>query len=367
MNRDIDIVSLLIINQIEGLGLMGASGLVDYFGGAGAAVRAGPSEWPVVVHDTVLCEKIRSDWDRLCGEGEKEWERCQKMRIQIWGRDNELYPPLLKEIRVPPLVLYAKGGLKTPLDSLAIVGSRRSSYYGGRVARMLARDLAERQLVTVSGLARGIDTVVHDETIKSGGQTIAVVGCGLDACYPPENKGLMERIADTGVVLSEFPLGTTPRPGHFPRRNRIIAGLTYGTVVVEGTIKSGSLITARIAASEGRDVYAVPGPVTSPLSEAPNLLIKQGAILVETVDDLIANLPEPVRVRFEPQKGAGPNQLEFPGPAGEILNCLSVDVLTRDALVERSGLPTEKVTEMLIKLELEGRVQSLPGGLVVRL
>ncbi|NQT23051.1 MAG: DNA-protecting protein DprA [Candidatus Omnitrophica bacterium] len=219
---------------------------------------------------------------------DKEIELIEKLGIKVITIDDKEYPSNLKHIYNPPKVLYVKGKI-VPKDhySIAVVGARKSSTYGRETAARLARELAEKSITVVSGMARGIDTYAHRGALESGGRTIAVLGCGINIIYPPENKSLMEEISKSGAVISEFPINTPPLRRNFPMRNRIISGLSFGVVVVEAAEKSGSLITASLALEQGREVFSVPGRVDTRLSRGTLALIKEGAKLVENVDDIL--------------------------------------------------------------------------------
>src|SRR5208282_3709008 len=210
-------------------------------------------------------------------DAEREAEAISKAECQLVAYDSEDYPPLLKEIPDAPLLLYVRGDVKVLSQfAVAMVGTRRPSAYGSSVAHRLAHDLAQRQLVVVSGLARGVDSAAHRGALEAQGKTVAVLGSGINVIYPRENKSLAEEVAKSGAVISEFPLGTGPTPENFPIRNRIISGLSLGVVIVEAAEYSGSLITARLALEQNREVFAVPGNITSAQSFGPNHLIKQG-------------------------------------------------------------------------------------------
>ncbi|MCK4462787.1 MAG: DNA-processing protein DprA, partial [Candidatus Omnitrophica bacterium] len=222
---------------------------------------------------------------------DKEMELIKKYNVDIVTIDDERYPENLKHIYSPPPVLYVKGNL-LPEDyyNIAIVGSRRASLYGRETAEKLARQLCGRGFTVTSGMARGIDTSAHTGVLKAAGRTIAVLGCGINIVYPPENKNLMDKIADSGAVISEFPINTTPHRHNFPIRNRIISGLALGVVIVEAAQKSGALITASFALEQGREVFSVPGKVGVPTSRGTLGLIKEGAKLVEDVEDILEEI-----------------------------------------------------------------------------
>ncbi|MBI4677471.1 MAG: DNA-protecting protein DprA [Elusimicrobia bacterium] len=277
------------------------------------------------------------------------------------------YPQLLGSIPDPPRTLHYLGVLDPGARGIAFVGSRAPTAYGRRMARSLAGDAARSGFVVVSGLARGLDTEAHQAALAAGGLTWAVLGCGLDRVYPPENKRLAERIVESGgCVLSEFEPGTPPLPEHFPRRNRVIAGLCWATVVVEGRVKSGSLITARLAASQGREVLAVPGPADSELSAAPHLLLREGAKPAGRLQDIVDELPPECRV-FAASKGT-----QAPGPVlsaekARLLDLIGHAGTTLEELVMGAGLDFSLVSHIIFQLELEGLVEPLEGQRYARI
>jgi DNA processing protein len=303
---------------------------------------------------------------------------------KIIALGDERYPELLRAIPDPPAVLYCDGQIE-PRDrqAIAIVGARRATPYGLRVTEALARELSQFGFTIVSGMARGIDAAAHRAALEVGGRTIAVLGCGLDVVYPPEHVRLRAEIAESGAVVTEFLPGTPPHAGNFPRRNRIISGLGLGVVVVEATEDSGSLITARLALDQGREVFAVPGPIDAPLSRGPHGLLKQGAKLVETVDDIVEELLPQMENTLTPTlspKGRGKNKNSSPPSRGRgmgegefsKLSRLSTeerlvfDQMTReplhvDELTERSRLTAAGVAGILLGLELKDVVRQLPG------
>jgi DNA processing protein len=276
------------------------------------------------------------------------------------------YPAALLQAADPPLLLYAEGpqdALRAP--ALAIVGSRQATPQGRLNAHAFARDMARRGWAIVSGLASGIDAAAHEGALEGGGLTIAVVGTGLDQVYPAANRALAQRIAERGVVLSEFALGTPPLSSNFPQRNRIIATLARGTLVVEATLQSGSLITARLAVEAGRDVFAIPGSIHQPQSRGCHALLRQGAKLVETSADLLDELTP----RAAPVAQAAPASDEPADAAADdvVLRALGHDPTTLDALMARCGWPAAELSAHLLELELAGQVARLPGGLFQRI
>ncbi|MDQ3059022.1 MAG: DNA-processing protein DprA [Pseudomonadota bacterium] len=286
------------------------------------------------------------------------------------------YPAALLDIEDPPLMLYMLGTMCARADraallanSLAIVGSRNPTPQGESNARQFAKDFGSAGLCVVSGLALGIDGAAHDGALLGGGQTIAVVGTGLDRVYPRQHLALARRIAAQGMLISEFPLGTPPLTANFPKRNRIISGLSRGTLVVEAALKSGSLITARLAAEQGKEVFAIPGSIHSPQSRGCHALIKQGAKLVEVTQDVLEELQHlapagPDSALRPADSAASPSP---PDASDPLLSALGFDPVSLDALQARCGLPINHLQAQLLELELGGLVARLPGGLFQRL
>jgi len=307
---------------------------------------------------------------------EKQLNAAEGHGTAILTFEDARYPRLLRAIPDPPAVLYARGAVvQLARAAVAVVGARRATHYGLDVARGLGRDLASAGLTVVSGGARGVDSAAHRGALEAGGVTVAVMGAGLDVVYPEENGPLFDEIAKTGIVLSEYPFGTSPQPRHFPIRNRVIAGIGLGVVVVEGAEGSGSLITARLAADCGREVFAVPGPITSRKSEGPHSLILEGAKLVRRVDDVLEELPPDAawtkpRLPFaDPAEAAH----EAPGSGGEsacedaLLQALEAHrSATADELAFSLGMATGDLLAALTDLELRGKVLQLPGGRFAR-
>lgn len=276
------------------------------------------------------------------------------------------YPANLREIQAPPERLYLRGVLAaSDVLAIAIVGSRAATPYGLAVAERLAADLAARGVTVVSGLARGIDSAAHRGALRAGGRTIAVLGSGVDVIYPPENAGLARDIEASGAIVSQFAPGTRPLSGYFPARNRVIAGLSLGVVVVEAAEKSGSLITAGLAGELGREVMAVPGPLTSRLSVGAHRLIQDGAALIQGWEDVVDQLPLRWRdqIRVLP---AGPLPPSSPEPeehtdTGRLLRVLGEEPMSIDSIIERSGIAPGRASALLVTLEVEGRIRQLDG------
>jgi DNA processing protein len=275
--------------------------------------------------------------------------------------NEERYPKILKEISDPPAVLYYRGDFSA-LDHLCVslVGSRKATAYGKAVADRLSGDLASLGVTVVSGMARGIDTAAHLGVLRAGGRTAAVLGCGLDICYPPENKKLRDQIERQGVILSEFPLGTMPKPPHFPMRNRIISGLSLAVIIVEAAERSGALITADSALEQGREVLAVPGSINSPASRGCHQLIKEGAALVESVADILAALGVSSLDSIK-------DELHNFTPAQQkVLRFMEYEPVHFDELVACCRLSAEELAVNLLELELAGAVKKMPGNYYLR-
>jgi DNA processing protein len=279
------------------------------------------------------------------------------------------YPELVREITDPPPFLFARGAPLPAAPSVALVGARRASRVALEAAAFLARGLAGAGVSVVSGFARGVDAAAHRAALEAGGPTVAVFGCGVDVCYPAEQRGLLETLLATGTAISEFPMGDEPEPWHFPVRNRLIAGLSRIVCVVEAAEKSGSLITARCAAGYGRDVAAVPGSILAPGAAGSNALLKDGAILVRTADDLLAELPDEDRRRLN--RAVAPRAAgalpDLTPDATALLSALDPDEpRDADALIPAAGLDAARFSAALLHLEIEGLATALPGALFVR-
>ena len=278
----------------------------------------------------------------------------------VIGISEAAYPPLLRHILDPPPVLYTSGDNSLLISqSLAIVGSRNPTPIGREIAQRIARQLSARGTVVVSGLATGIDGAAHCGALEARGSTIAVCATGLDVVYPRCHAGLASRIYRNGLLISEFPPGTGVRRYHFPYRNRLISGLTQGTLIVEAASRSGSLITARLAGEQGREVFAVPGSIYSPLSHGPHRLIKDGARLVESISDIYAELPSLEHVQSNDDRYQGREREQCP-----LLGAVDFVPTSLDQIIERSGLTITEICAMLIEKELSGEVRSCPGGYI---
>lgn len=300
----------------------------------------------------------------------KAADLLDRIGAHLVTRDNPCYPANLRPLPDAPPVLIVRGEL-VPEDkfSLAIVGSRRASSYGLSLAKQFARELSAHGLTIVSGGARGVDTLAHQGALEGGGRTIAFLGCGVDVHYPKDNKALFERIVhDGGAVVSEFPLGTQPEPWRFPARNRLISGMSLGVLVIESPSDSGSLITAREAGEQGRDVFAIPGPIDTGRNSGCHQLIQDGAKLVQSVDDILQELGilalHSPSGKSEPQMAAPVPSL--PPEQRRVLDLLALQPRQVDGLIGESGLTAPQVTGILTLLEMRGLARRVPGNAFVR-
>ncbi len=368
------------LNMTTGIGPRAAVKLLERFGSAEAVFGATRAEIEQV---RLLPEAVDSLIAREVHEkAEREIEEVRQLAGEILILDDGVYPALLREIYDPPIVLYVKGQWSECLDQpcIAIVGSRRCSTYGQNSALMLARELAQRGVTIISGLARGIDAMAHRGALEAGGRTVAVMGTGLDEVYPRDHRKLAQQILDGGgALVSQFPLGTPPVSENFPYRNRVISGLSLGVLVIEAAENSGSLITARLAMEQNREVFAVPGNITSRTSFGTNYLIKgAGAKLVQQWQDVATELPPQIAAHLLPPPVGRKkekdlvNQLSLtPQDLSEaestVFKLLSPDNPAHiDALVETSKLSVSQITGTLLTLEMRELVRALPGKCFVR-
>jgi DNA processing protein len=356
------------LRSIPGVGIVLGQRLLQRFGSPAAVFQASLQELVAVKGITpAMAQAIVGfrDWDKL----EERLAQLTARGAEMVTRDDPRFPASLQQIPYPPLLLFIKGTL-TPADNLAvaIVGTRGASYYGLKAGRRLAGALAARGVTVVSGLARGIDTAAHQGAMEMSGRTLAVLGCGLDVVYPPENLKLYQEIPEHGALISEFPLGTPPEAKNFPIRNRIISGLALGVMVIEAGIKSGTAITVRYALDQGREVFAVPGPIDSPTSAGPHRLIQEGAKLVQDVEDILHELPalrQASGPRFAPATAPGrvseARGVIRPALEDPLLPLLGSEPVQLEELVQATRLPVQDVLSRLTLLELQGLVKELPG------
>lgn len=333
-----------------------------------AWLNAGPGEAAEVARE--LCVSIRAlDKARACapraGElAEAERERAAKVGSTLLSRHSPNYPAQLLDLELPPPVLYVQGELPER-PGLAVVGSRKSDPYGIEVAERFSSELASAGLTVVSGLALGVDSAAHRSALAVGGASVAVLGCGVDVDYPRSNRRLREEMTQSGAVISEFPIGTAPEPHHFPIRNRIIAALGCGTLVVRGTPRSGSLITAGYALALGRQVWAIPGNIFDPRSMGPNSLIRDGAHPVQSTAELLETLPLSVQLALEvadPIEPSAPRSSPERTDLAKLFHAVPEGEPTGvEALIESTGLDLEAILALLVELEIMGFLRRYPG------
>jgi len=363
--------ALIVLSSVEGLGIQLLRKLVSVFQSPEAIFELNEprqlSEKAEIPLE--LAERIYEA--RLAIIPQKIIDECHQQGVRIVHYLDEEYPKNLSAIYDPPVLLYVKGKL-LPEDrfALGIVGARRSSSYGIQVASRFSAELAEKGITIVSGLALGIDRAAHEGALRAKGRTLAVLGSGLDIVYPAENRRLFEMISEQGALISEFPLGTEPRPFNFPKRNRIIAGLSLGILVVEAGQRSGSLITARFGADEGREIYAIPGRIDNPYSSGTHRLIQQGAKLITTPEEIFEDL-YPVLRSYCPQKDdevpkESEHEEELSGEETAILSALNDEPSSPDFLAEKLAIDFNQILEILTRLEMSQKVKRLWGGTFIK-
>lgn len=345
-------IAILALTRIAGIPHQKKRELVE-----GAESVASLFEHPREIHERSLRARIAS-FDEF-NSIDVELKNLEKLKADVITLKDEAYPDQLKQIPEPPLVLYRKGNVSIPNECLAIVGSRKATFEGMHLAERIAETLASLGITVVSGFARGIDSSAHKGALKGRGKTIAVFGCGLDICYPAENNHLYGQIGNDGLMLTEYPLGTRPFPQHFPARNRIIAGLSKGVLVIEATSKSGSLITARLALDYGREVMAAPGRIFDEEYRGANSLIKQGARLIENMEDIINTCFPGLELKKE-------EGLALEKDEEYIYSLIGFNKVHIDGLVEKGSLSVKEVLALLTRLEMKDLVKPLPGGFYLR-
>lgn len=360
----------LALIRAPGIGPKKFAALVGEFGSAKAVFSVSANQLKgLIPPGKALLEYLAKGPDRVFLRADLDWLTGKNHKLLVLGTPD--YPSQLAQIHDPPPVLYVKGDyalLQHP--QIAIVGSRSPTPMGKVNAYEFARNLSTAGFTITSGMAIGIDSESHRGALDGLGSTIAVVGCGLDIVYPKRLLHLAVEIAGKGALVSEFPIGTPPDRKNFPRRNRIISGLALGTLVVEASLKSGSLITARLASEQGRDVFAIPGSIRNPLSRGCHSLIKQGAKLVESAEDIgqdiAPQLSVPMKVSPVAAGSTRVNASTGSGTAQVFLETMGFDPISVDHMVEISGLPAAEVSGLLLQLELEGFISQIPGGQYVR-
>jgi DNA processing protein len=344
-------------NRVYGVGPAKLRALIDHFGDLETAWQAAANDLKAAGLDRRSIENLVTTRQSLNLDREVERVEKAKARVVVW--DDADYPPLLRSLADAPFVLYVKGEL-TRADrewTVAIVGTRRATVYGRQAAELLAADLARNGITIISGLARGIDANAHEAALKAGGRTIGVLACGIDQVYPPEHATLAARIVEHGALITETPVGSPPEGGNFPARNRIISGLALATIVVEAGETSGALITADRALEQGREVFAVPGNIFSRASLGTNRLIKDGATLVTSAEDVMEALNLKMIATHSEARAALPED----ATEARLLSLLSADPIHVDQIVRDSGLPVAQVSSTLAMMELKGMVRQVAG------
>ena len=371
-----EIQAWLTLTHVKKLGPVTLQKLITQFKTPEAVLSANQSELQSLGINKVVIEGILHADEK---DIQRDLNWLEHENHHLITINDPAYPDRLKQISDPPYVLYVLGKpehAQTLLSDpqLGIVGSRSTSSQGKETATSFANRLANCGLIITSGLASGVDGAAHRGALQSNiGSTIAVAACGLDRVYPAEHRNLAEQISQQGLIVSEFPIGTSPSPGHFPRRNRIISGLSLGVLVVEASIKSGSLITARFAIEQGREVFAIPGSIHNPLSKGCHNLIRNGAKLVETVEDVLEEFKhhldlDTLQKQNTTSKSVNSNQSHaVTDPQHEIvLNCMGLEPTSIDSIIERCGLPVEVVSSILLILELNNRITHHGNGIYMR-
>ena len=366
----------LELRAVKGLGPITYAKLINRFGSPDAIRK---TSLPELVSTGDLSPSLAQALKQPPSEKnhrqiQRELEAVEAGKFSIITLADPHYPALLKTIIDPPPLLYFTGQwLEQDQHALAIVGARKGSHAGRAFTRKLSGDLATLGFTIVSGLARGIDADAHEGALNSSGRTLAILGCGIDLTYPPEHHKLRERIEHSGAVISEFPMGSSPQSFHFPQRNRVISGLSLGVIVTEATLKSGSLITARMALEQNREVFAIPGAVTQPLSEGPHHLIQQGAKLVEKswdiVEEILPMLEPSFRHQVETQHKMGDNQSSTMalGPEEQgVFNRISLEPVLLDELIAQGSYSSSEVMSILLSLEIKGLIKQIPGLQYIR-
>ena len=343
-------------NLIKGIGAVRMQALIQYFGDLEVAWNAAPIELARAGLGLKVIERIVQARQNV--DLEKIWAKIESQDIKILTWEDEMYPQRLKEIDQPPPVLYIRGDyLPDDLFAVAIVGTRRVTAYGRQITEELAAYLAANGITVISGLARGVDAIAHQTALKAGGRTIGVLGSGVDKIYPPEHRGLAEKMMAQGAIVSDYAPGTPPDASNFPPRNRIISGLSLAVVVIEAGETSGALITAEFAAEQGREIFAVPGSILAPQSKGTNKLIQNGALPLLSVNDLMQALD---LTRMNKQKAAR-KMIPSDETEARLMTVLSEEPVHVDEIRNQTELPIEKVSATLALMELKGMVRQVGG------
>ncbi len=355
----------LALSQLSGIGNVTFKRLIGHFGSAREVFKAGRKDLGEI--EGIFEAKISAivsfnDWESI----RERVKAVEERGARIISIEDDDYPKRLKDIYDAPSIFYIKGSF-TEEDEfpVAVVGSRRASTYGYLSAENIAAGLAQRGITVVSGMARGIDSKAHAAALNAGGRTIAVLGSGIDVVYPPEGKGLYDKIVERGAVVTEFPLGAQPEAGNFPRRNRIISGLSLGVVIVEASETSGALITAELAIDQNREVFAVPGNINSVRSKGTNKLIKRGAKLVESAEAIVDELRFILGEKYSPEmtrnKDWSTSGESFTEEERRVLTCLGTEPVHIDTVIDETGFKSEQILTILLELEIRGFVKQIPG------
>jgi len=359
-----EILEILSLYSIPGLGSISIKKIFERFHNIDAFIKSDKSKFLNLIGRKNL-NLSKEVLDSGAEFAKKQMALAEKMGVSVISFRDKLYPRLLKEVYDAPALLFTKGDISFFEEkTIAIVGTRLASDYGIKTADYFSKVLVENGITVVSGMARGIDSAAHKGALSAGGHTIAVIGCGLDVTYPPENRKLKKAIEEKGLIVSEFPMGTEPLAHHFPRRNRIISGLSYGTVVVEAGLKSGALITAQISLDQGREVFAVPGSIYNKRSQGSHYLIRQGGVLVENVSQILQEIPgwDETKVVYNEEE----KREMLAGEEKIVWDSLSYEPVHIDAIVTSAGKSTADVLALLLSMELKGLVKQLSGMMFIK-
>ena len=358
----------LLLSFLPGLGPVRTRQLLECFGEPERILYAPRDELAQILPEKVV--------DAICNHHTQKTVNRQLQHTKTWYEssnghfiitpESSYYPKSLKELPDAPVVLYVIGNVEMLNEpQVGVVGSRRPTPGGRRVAKEFCEQLVRSGLVITSGMAMGIDAAAHQGALGCYGGTIAVLGTGVDQVYPARHKDLYSLIASNGAVVSEFPLGTTPFAGNFPKRNRIISGLSLGVLVVEAALESGSLVSARLAAEQGREVFAVPGSVINPLSRGCHKLIREGAVLVESADDILMELAPLLKMQLQTPALAAPASVRVADPLRlKIIEAMGFDVISLDQISDVTGIACAELSVLLTEMELDGLIESTPGGFI---
>ena len=349
-----DIKYWVAFNRIPGVGRARYAALEAYFGSLESAWKAGAAELKRAGLDRRTISSIQSRRSSIDPDTVMSQLIARQITPLTWH--DSRYPDRLQQIYDRPPVIYIQGEIKEQDDwGIAVVGTRKPTAYGREMAQLLSMELVRNGITVVSGLARGIDSVAHRAALDAGGRTLAIQACGLDMVYPPEHQRLADEIAESGALISDYPLETRPRPDYFPRRNRIMSGLSLGTLVIEADEKSGALITASYALEQNREVFALPGTITSPKSRGANRLIQEGAKLVTCIEDVL----EELNLRLVPEQLVMQELIEVSSPEADLLQFLSQEPVHIDEVTRQCALPVSTVSSTLAMMELKGIVKQV--------